>query len=147
MLCQSGLICLILTFLVEYELHYCSMFCIIYETMTWVATTSLLSFKATFRLAVSFRVHLAVVVKPCSSFVGFICFCTFGSLRLPAAGTLKWYSKTLEYEYRVKTTALGTLKRYSIFFSHSIFRVVQCLPYSGQWRAPLAKQRKKCYNS
>jgi hypothetical protein len=38
-----------------------------------------------------------------------------GSLRLPAVGTLKGYSKALEYEYRVKTAALGTLKRYSIF--------------------------------
>jgi hypothetical protein len=28
-------------------------------------------------------------------------------------------------------------------FSHSIFRVGQCLLYSVQWRAPLAKQRKK----
>jgi hypothetical protein len=28
--------------------------------------------------------------------------------------TLKRYSKTLEYEYRVKTAALDTLKRYSI---------------------------------
>jgi hypothetical protein len=28
-------------------------------------------------------------------------------------GTLKRYSKALEYEYRVKTVALGTLKRYS----------------------------------
>jgi hypothetical protein len=35
-------------------------------------------------------------------------------LRLPAVGTLKQYSKALEYEYRVKTAALGTLKRYSI---------------------------------
>jgi hypothetical protein len=35
-------------------------------------------------------------------------------LRLPAAGTLKRYSKALEYEYRVKTAALGTLKWYSI---------------------------------
>jgi hypothetical protein len=34
--------------------------------------------------------------------------------RLPAVGTLKRYSKDLEYEYRVKTVALGTLKRYSI---------------------------------
>jgi hypothetical protein len=32
------------------------------------------------------------------------------SVRLPAVGTLKRYSKALEYEYRVKTTALGTLK-------------------------------------
>jgi hypothetical protein len=31
-----------------------------------------------------------------------------------AVGTLKRYSKTLEYEYRVKIAALGTLKRYSI---------------------------------
>jgi hypothetical protein len=31
------------------------------------------------------------------------------------AGTLKRYSKALEYEYRVKIAALGTLKRYSIF--------------------------------
>jgi hypothetical protein len=36
-------------------------------------------------------------------------------LTLPAVDTLKWYSKALEYEYRVKTAALGTLKRYSIF--------------------------------
>jgi hypothetical protein len=33
-----------------------------------------------------------------------------GVLRLPAVGTLKGYSKALEYEYRVKTPALGTLK-------------------------------------
>jgi hypothetical protein len=37
-----------------------------------------------------------------------------GGLRLPAVGTLKRYSKALEYEYRVKTAALGTLERYSI---------------------------------
>jgi hypothetical protein len=36
------------------------------------------------------------------------------ALRLPAAGTLKRYSKALEYEYRVKTATLVTLKRYSI---------------------------------
>jgi hypothetical protein len=36
------------------------------------------------------------------------------SIRLPVVGTLKRYSKALEYEYRVKITALGTLKRYSI---------------------------------
>jgi hypothetical protein len=36
------------------------------------------------------------------------------ALRLPAVGTLKRYSKALEYEYRVKTAALGTLKRYPI---------------------------------
>jgi hypothetical protein len=35
-------------------------------------------------------------------------------LTLPAVGTLKRYSKALEYEYRVKTAALDTLKRYSI---------------------------------
>jgi hypothetical protein len=35
-------------------------------------------------------------------------------LRLAAVGTLKGYSKALEYEYRVKTVVLGTLKRYSI---------------------------------
>jgi hypothetical protein len=38
------------------------------------------------------------------------------SLRLPAVGTLKEYSKVLEYEYRVKTVVLGTLKGYSILF-------------------------------
>jgi hypothetical protein len=32
------------------------------------------------------------------------------NLRLPVVG----YSKALEYEYRVKTAALDTLKRYSI---------------------------------
>jgi hypothetical protein len=37
-----------------------------------------------------------------------------GPLRLPAVGTLKGYSKALEYEYIVKTAALATLKRYSI---------------------------------
>jgi hypothetical protein len=61
-------------------------------------------------------------------------------------GTLKGYSKALESEYRVKTVALDILKRYSIL-SHSIFRVVRYLLYSGQWRTQLAKQRKKCYNS
>jgi ABC-type phosphate transport system permease subunit len=35
-------------------------------------------------------------------------------LRLPVVDTLKRYFKALEYEYRVKTAALGTLKRYSI---------------------------------
>jgi hypothetical protein len=35
-------------------------------------------------------------------------------ITLPAVGTLKRYSKTLEYKYRVKTAALDTLKRYSI---------------------------------
>jgi glutathione S-transferase len=35
-------------------------------------------------------------------------------LRLAAVDTLKRYFKALEYEYRVKTVALGTLKRYSI---------------------------------
>jgi hypothetical protein len=37
-----------------------------------------------------------------------------GDIRLPAVGTLKRYSKALEYEYRVKIVALDTLKRYSI---------------------------------
>jgi hypothetical protein len=36
------------------------------------------------------------------------------AIRLPAVRTLKRYSKVLEYEYRVKTVALGTLKRYYI---------------------------------
>jgi hypothetical protein len=35
-------------------------------------------------------------------------------LRLSAVGTVKGYSKALEYEYRVKTAPLSTLKRYSI---------------------------------
>jgi hypothetical protein len=35
-------------------------------------------------------------------------------VRLSAVGTLKRYSKALKYEYRVKTAALDTLKRYSI---------------------------------
>jgi hypothetical protein len=42
-------------------------------------------------------------------------FLCLPSLRLPVLGTLKQYSKILEYENRVKTAALGTLKRYSIF--------------------------------
>jgi hypothetical protein len=36
------------------------------------------------------------------------------TLRLSVVGTLKRYSKALEYEYRVKIAALGTLKRYYI---------------------------------
>jgi hypothetical protein len=36
-------------------------------------------------------------------------------IRLSTVGTLKRYSKALKYEYRVKTAALSTLKRYSIF--------------------------------
>jgi hypothetical protein len=36
------------------------------------------------------------------------------AIRLPAVAYSKRYSKVLEYEYRVKTAALGTLKRYSI---------------------------------
>jgi hypothetical protein len=36
------------------------------------------------------------------------------AIRLPAVEYSKGYSKALEYEYRVKTAALGTLKRYSI---------------------------------
>jgi hypothetical protein len=34
--------------------------------------------------------------------------------RLPAVAYSKRYSKALEYEYRVKTATLGTLKRYYI---------------------------------
>jgi hypothetical protein len=37
------------------------------------------------------------------------------NLRLSAVDALKRYSKALEYEYRVKTAALDTLKWYSIF--------------------------------
>jgi hypothetical protein len=55
--------------------------------------------------------------------------CLSSLLRVSAVGTLKRYSKALEYEYRVKIVALGTLKRYSIL-SHSIFRVVLCLLYT-----------------
>jgi hypothetical protein len=64
-------------------------------------------------------------------------------LRLPAVGTLKQYYKALEYEYRVKTAALGTLKRYSIL-SLTLYLEWYCaysILYS--WRTPLAKQRKK----
>jgi hypothetical protein len=50
---------------------------------------------------------------------GYFCIVPFREkynlIRLPAVGTLKQYSKALEYEYRVKTAALGTPKRYSIF--------------------------------
>jgi hypothetical protein len=35
-------------------------------------------------------------------------------MRLSVVGCSKGYSKALEYKYRVKTAALGTLKRYSI---------------------------------
>jgi hypothetical protein len=43
--------------------------------------------------------------------VSYIVLVTYNGIRLPAVGTLKRYSKALEYEYRVKT---DTLKRYSI---------------------------------
>jgi hypothetical protein len=36
-------------------------------------------------------------------------------LSVSVVHTLKRYSKALEYEYKVKTATLGTLKRYSIF--------------------------------
>jgi hypothetical protein len=36
------------------------------------------------------------------------------AVTLPAVVTLKRYSKALEYEYRVKTVVLDTIKRYSI---------------------------------
>jgi hypothetical protein len=52
------------------------------------------------------RRHMPHAWRHCTSF-----------LRLPVMGTLKRYSKALEYEYRVKTVVPGTLKRYSIFFS------------------------------
>jgi hypothetical protein len=39
---------------------------------------------------------------------------TGARVRLHAVSTLKRYSKALEYEYRVKTATLGTLKRYYI---------------------------------
>jgi hypothetical protein len=35
-------------------------------------------------------------------------------------GILKRYSKALEYEYRVKTVVLGTIKRYYIL-SHTLY--------------------------
>jgi hypothetical protein len=38
------------------------------------------------------------------------------TLRLAAVVTLNGYSKGLEYEYRVKTAVLGTLKQYSILY-------------------------------
>jgi len=36
------------------------------------------------------------------------------AVRLPAVGYFTRYSKALEYKYRIKTAALGTLKRCSI---------------------------------
>jgi hypothetical protein len=69
------------------------------------------------------------------------------AVRLPAVGYSKRYSKILEYKYRVKNCCIGYSKTILYPFSHSIFRVVQCLFYTGQWWIPLAKQRKKCYNS
>jgi hypothetical protein len=40
---------------------------------------------------------------------------TFAGVRLPQWLLLQRYSKALEYEYKVKTVALATLKRYFIF--------------------------------
>jgi hypothetical protein len=37
---------------------------------------------------------------------------SWSQVRLAAVGALKRYSKAIEYEYRVKTAALGILKRY-----------------------------------
>jgi hypothetical protein len=42
-----------------------------------------------------------------------VCCCRL-RLRLSAVAYSKWYSKALEYEYKVKTAALDTLKWYSI---------------------------------
>jgi hypothetical protein len=53
-------------------------------------------------------------------------------------GTLKRYSKALEYEYRVKTAALGTLKRYSI---------LSLTLYLEWYSAYSLTKEKKCYNS
>jgi hypothetical protein len=41
-------------------------------------------------------------------------FGNFSAIRLPAVAYSKRYSKILEYEYRVKTAALISLKRYFI---------------------------------
>jgi hypothetical protein len=49
------------------------------------------------------KASVVVVIRTCAEL-----------FRLPAVDTLKRYSKVLEYEYRVKTAALGTLKRYYI---------------------------------
>jgi hypothetical protein len=88
-------------------------------------------------------------------------------LRLSAVDTLKGYFKALECEYRVKTVVLGTLKYYSIFSLtlymawYSAYSIHREGPTAGAQRArelpeavsewtvaaPLAKQRKKCYNS
>jgi hypothetical protein len=38
-----------------------------------------------------------------------------GALKTTRSGYSKGYFKALEYEYRVKTATLNTLKRYSIF--------------------------------
>jgi hypothetical protein len=70
-----------------------------------------------------------------------------GALDYPAVGTIKRYSKALEYEYRVKTAALGTLKRYSILSLtlylewYSAYSIL----YIGgpHW----LNKGKKCYNS
>jgi hypothetical protein len=83
------------------------------------------------------------------------------------SGYSKRYSKALEYEYKVKIAALGIIKRYSIisltlymawYNTYSIHREgptagaqhTRELPEAvSEWAvaAPLAKQRKKCYNS
>jgi hypothetical protein len=69
---------------------------------------------ASLRLAISAMAHHAWAVQAGSYLQLGSGHITFFFLRLPAVGTLKGYSKALEYEYRVKTAALGTLKRYSI---------------------------------
>jgi hypothetical protein len=50
------------------------------------------------------------------------------------------YSKALEYEYRVKTDVLGTLKRYSIF-SLTLY-IAWCSMYSIHRGGPTAGQQR-----
>jgi hypothetical protein len=65
-----------------------------------------------------------------------------GGSRLSAAGYSRYF-KALEYEYRVKTIVLGTIKRYSIFSLILYLEEYSVYSICGRWRAPLAKQRKK----
>jgi hypothetical protein len=55
-----------------------------------------------------FHLDWAVCVEPKEKQEGI--FRGLHLVRLTAVGTLKSYSKVLEYEYRVKTAALSTLK-------------------------------------
>jgi hypothetical protein len=67
--------------------------------------------------------------------------------RVSKMGTLKRYSKVLEYEYTVKIVALGTLKRYSIISLTLYLEWYSAYSIVGSGGPHWLNKGKKCYNS